>query len=101
MLLTIALVLMYCAVKYVYKRLPKDLDEIFKRLDKFENRSVVLLRVLHKRVVFVNSPQLVQKVLGSEVCLGKPQLIYKLLNATDGLMSSKCKFSQCVMRICA
>jgi hypothetical protein len=92
-----AIASLYGLVRFLYEKLqqtlPKDLDEVFQAMDKFSSRDIVRLRLLHKLVVFVNNPQLVHKVLASDVCLEKPQLIYKLLNINDGLLASQCKLS--------
>lgn len=71
---------------------PRDLDKVFKVMDKFSTRDYKKVRLLHKNVVFLNKPQLIQKVLASDVCLEKPQLIYKLLMVDYSLLASKCEF---------
>lgn len=96
-LLAFAIASLCGLVKYLVdklqKALPKDLDEVFRAMDRFNARDIVRLRLLHRHVVFVNNPQLIHKVLASDVCLEKPQLIYKLLNMNDGLLASQCKLS--------
>lgn len=69
--------------------MPKDLDELFRAMDKFNTRDFMRVRLLHKNVVVVNNPQLIHRVLSSDICLEKPQLIYKLLCLNQGLLASK------------
>lgn len=94
---TIGLALLYNLVKYVIDKfrraMPQDLDELFKAMDRFTTKDLKKIRLLHKNVIFVNNPQMIHKVLASDVCLEKPQLIYKLLCLNDGLLTSKCEFS--------
>lgn len=96
-ILALAIASLCVLVKYfsekLRKALPKDLDEVFRAMDRFSARDIVRLRLLHKHVVFVNNPQLIHKVLTSDACLEKPRLIYKLLNLNEGLLVSRRKLS--------
>ena len=39
--------------------------------------------------IIVNSPENIQKVFNSEVCMEKPYIAYKLFNLDNGLLSSR------------
>lgn len=96
----LTLLVIFLLVSFVVKKvfvtkirnaLPKDLDDLFKGMDRFCKKDFIKIRMLHKNVIFLNNPKLIHKVLSSDVCLEKPQLIYRLLCINAGLLTSKCK----------
>lgn len=50
---------------------------------------MVKIWFLHILGILVNSPELIQKVFNSEVCMEKPYIAYKLFNLDNGLLSSR------------
>ncbi|CAO1398987.1 unnamed protein product [Diamesa tonsa] len=51
--------------------------------------NLVKVWVFHVMSILVNSPELIQKVFNSEVCMEKPYIAYKLLNLDFGLLASR------------
>lgn len=92
LLATVCLVSFIALVKYVIEKfdvyIPRDLDEIFVKLEAFNTTDFVKIRVFHKKVIFLNKPGLIHKVLSSDVCLEKPQMAYKLICLNKGLLVS-------------
>lgn len=43
----------------------------------------------HILAVIVNSPEMIQKVFNSDVCMEKPYIAYRLFNLDNGLLSSR------------
>lgn len=75
-----------------YRRIfSRDRNKFFHALNKSAERDYIKNKVLHKQLVFVNKPQLIQKVLKSDVCLDKPHFFFKLFGADDSLLASKCE----------
>lgn len=51
--------------------------------------NLVKIWFLHIMGIIVNSPELIQKVFNSDICMEKPYLAYKLFNLDNGLLSSR------------
>ncbi|CRL05090.1 CLUMA_CG018234, isoform A [Clunio marinus] len=51
--------------------------------------NLVKVWFLHIMGIIVNSPELIQKVFNSDVCMEKPYIAYKLFNLDNGLLSSR------------
>lgn len=81
--------------KLIEKYFPKDFDKFFQSIDKFSSRKILKVKLFYKDLFFVNDPELIHKVLNSEVCLEKPRMIYKFFGLNDGLLCCKCKLLCC------
>lgn len=95
-LLTVTLISLsiYYLVKVAlkYRRIfSRDHNELFQALDKLAHRDYKKIRILSKHVYILNNPQLIHKVLTSDVCLDKPHFFFKLFGADSSLMASKCE----------
>lgn len=51
--------------------------------------KLVKIWFLHIMGIVVNSPELIQKVFNSDVCMEKPYVAYKLFNLDNGLLSAR------------
>ncbi|CAO1377376.1 unnamed protein product [Diamesa serratosioi] len=51
--------------------------------------NLVKVWVFHVMAILVNSPEMIQKVFNSELCMEKPYIAYKLLNLDFGLLASR------------
>jgi cytochrome P450 family 4 len=51
--------------------------------------KLVKIWFLHIMGIVVNSPELIQKVFNSDICMEKPYVAYKLFNLDNGLLSSR------------
>lgn len=51
--------------------------------------NLVKIWFFHILGIIVNSPELIQKVFNSEVCMEKPYIAYKLFNLDNGLLSAR------------
>lgn len=51
--------------------------------------NLVKIWFFHILGILVNSPELIQKVFNSEVCMEKPYIAYRLFNLDNGLLSSR------------
>lgn len=79
-------------IKKLRKAIPKDRSDHLKLADRTIIEDVTRARLFHKIVLFVNNPQLIHKVLLSDVFLEKPHMIYKLVFLDSGLLTSRCEF---------
>ncbi|CAG9807506.1 unnamed protein product [Chironomus riparius] len=70
----------------VKKWIPKDLDKFFRSIDRLSSEKIFKVKFLHKDMYFVQDPDLIHKVLTSEVCMEKPRMIYKFFGLNDGLL---------------
>jgi len=50
---------------------------------------LVKIWFFHILGILVNSPELIQKVFNSDICMEKPYIAYKLFNLDNGLLSSR------------
>lgn len=89
---TILIFLIYLMQKIVDMYFPKDLDQFFKSIDRLSSRKIFSIKLFHKNQYFINDPELIHKVLNSEVCLEKPRIVYKFLGLNDGLLCCKCEY---------
>jgi hypothetical protein len=87
----VLIVLVTIFVRKIKKFIPKDLDEFFNEIDRFSSRKLFRLKFLYKDMYFVNDPDLIHRVLTSDVCLEKPQMIYKFFGLSDGFLCCKCE----------
>lgn len=87
----ILIFLIYFINKLIDKYFPKDLDKFFNSIDKLSSRKIFKIKLFHKDQYFINDPELIYKVLNSEVCLEKPRVIYKFLGLDNGLLCCKCE----------
>lgn len=55
----------------------------------FEYPGLVKIWFLHIMAIVVNSPEMIQKVFNSDICMEKPYIAYKLFNLDNGLLSSR------------
>lgn len=59
----------------------------FEMMDTLVEEDVVYFGALNLKFALVNDPNMIHKVLSSEVCLEKPRLVYKLLGTKYSLVS--------------
>ena len=78
--------------KVVKKWIPKDLDKFFRSIDRLSSEKIFKVKFLYKDMYFVQDPDLIHKVLTSEVCMEKPRMIYKFFGLNDGLLCCGCEF---------
>ena len=72
-------------VKLQFK-IPVDLDQVFEMLEPHDKEAFVQVRVFHKKILFLNKPELIHKMLKSDVCLEKPNMFYKFLSLDNGIL---------------
>lgn len=51
--------------------------------------GLVKIWFLHILGILVTSPEIIQKIFNSEICMEKPYIAYKLFNLDNGLLSSR------------
>jgi hypothetical protein len=98
--LLVALALAKKIIEKLRIKIPVDLDELFEKLEKYNTQDAVKIRLFHKKILFLNKPELIQKVLATEACLEKPLFLYKLMCLNKGLLVSRGKKILLVYRIC-
>jgi hypothetical protein len=91
--------LIFCGLlalfKYIFDKFrqtfPADFDQIFENLEQRSAEDILEFRIFHKKIIFLNKPELIHKVLTSEACLEKPNMFYKFICADKGLVVEKGK----------
>lgn len=63
----------------------------FSEMDNYIDHAVLQYGIFNVKFALVNEPQMVQKILSSDLCLEKPRLIYKLLGTKYSLVSEPCE----------
>lgn len=91
-LFAIILVLAMIVKKVADKFFPKDLDKFFQSIDRLSLKKIFQVKLFYKDMYFINDPELIHKVLNSDVCLEKPRMVYKFFGLNNGLLCCKCKF---------
>ncbi|KAG5670306.1 hypothetical protein PVAND_000582 [Polypedilum vanderplanki] len=91
-LVAICSVLVAILMRKIKNWIPQDLDKFFQSVDRLSSKKLFKVKFLYKDMYFVNDPNLIHKVLTSDECLEKPQMIYKFFGLSDGFLC--CKFNQ-------
>lgn len=73
---------------------PSLISDAFIETNKFSSNFPKLSKLwqFHHVNIFVNSPDLVEKVLTSKNCLQRPLLLLKFFDINEGLLSSRCEW---------
>lgn len=72
---------------------PSLFSDAFIETNKFSSNFPKLSKLwqFHHVNIFVNSPDLIEKVLTSKNCLQRPLLLLKFFDINEGLLSSRCE----------
>jgi hypothetical protein len=93
----VAITLFAFGVLLVFKRifdefrriLPANIDKVFENLEKYHGRDMLVIQFFFKKMVFLHNPELIHKVLNSESCIDKANLIYKFFGVDNGVLTEK------------
>lgn len=89
--LVLFIIVLHLITSLIDNYFPKDLDAFFQKIDKLSSKKVVKIKLFHKDQYLINDPDLIHKVLNSEVCLQKPNMFYKFFGLSGGLLCCECE----------